>query len=76
MSTRTPSPGRGRHARVVRHPGLQDYYRRTLSRFAAAPHDADDPAARLLAMTGRLLDAGATAGQEPALRRAGSPRES
>ena len=66
----------GRPARVIRHPGTHDYFRRTLSRFAATPHDADDPAALLLAMTGRLLDAGGAAGQAPALRRANAPRES
>jgi hypothetical protein len=46
----------GPRGEVVRYPRAIDYFRRSLARVSADPGDpSDDPAAKLLAMTQRLL---------------------
>jgi hypothetical protein len=51
---------------VVRYPRALDYFRRSLAR-VSADRGVDDPAAKLLAMTQRLLTPGHETDSQPAL---------
>jgi hypothetical protein len=62
----------GPRGEVVRYPRAIDFFRRSLARVSADPADrGDDPAAKLLAMTQRLLAPGHATAAEPDL---GIPR--